>query len=286
MGVQSLSAGAGAHENEDCVAVCSRDGVADLIVIDGGSSVAERDYVNDPRGDVAWFAQEFAAALVSTLDAASSQGEAALTAARKLHSDFVASTQGQEVPPYAWPIAAMTWARIRRSEGGHRLQLYCLGDCKTLMRTADGRTIDLDPFVNPQEAVLQAEIARLTAGGLTDPVQRKARLLPMLRERRVFQNAAASPAILCLKPAGPFAARTVELTLDPGATLLVMTDGFYRLVDPYGLHTDASLVERCVSAGLNAVLEELRSFESGSMAGGALTVKKADDASAVMWQPD
>ncbi|WP_229455220.1 hypothetical protein [Massilia sp. KIM] len=260
--------------------------MTDLIVIDGGSSVAERHYVDEVRGDVAWFAQEFAAALVSTLDAATTQGDAAVAAAHRLHRDFVARTQGQEVPAYAWPIAAMTWARIRRVEGGQRLQLYSLGDCKTLLRTAEGRTIDLDPFVNPQEAVLQAEIARLVAQGLTDAAQRKARLLPMLRERRVQQNAAASPSILCLKPAGPFAARTLELRLDPGAALLVMTDGFYRLVDPYGLHTDASLVERCAEAGLNAVLEELRAFESGSVAGGALTVKRADDASAVLWLPD
>jgi hypothetical protein len=48
-----------------------------------------------------------------------------------------------------------------------------------------------------------------------------------------------------------------------GATLLAMTDGFYRLADPYGLYAPAQLVDACAGPGL--------------------AVKAADDAAAVMW---
>jgi hypothetical protein len=65
----------------------------------------------------------------------------------------------------------------------------------------------------------------------------------------------------------------------------VMTDGFYRLVDTYGLHTDASLLQACAGGGLEALLAELRQHEDAS-GGAGLAVKQADDASAVAWRFD
>ena len=40
----------------------------------------------------------------------------------------------------------------------------------------------------------------------------------------------------------------MRLTLPPGAYVLLMTDGFFRFVEPYGLETPASLLAR-VEAG-------------------------------------
>jgi hypothetical protein len=71
-----------------------------------------------------------------------------------------------------------------------------------------------------------------------------------------------------------------------GSVLLVMTDGFYRLVEPYGLHTDASLAQACVREGLDAMLARLRAHEHAAGAGTATVVKPADDASAVAWRFD
>jgi hypothetical protein len=190
---------------------------------------------------------------------------------------------GEAVPVYAWPIAAMTWIRLLRGrDGASELLLYCLGDCKTLMLRADGGVQDLDPWVNPQEAVVQEAIAALAREGIDDPAVRRERLLPMLRRRREEQNTALGPQSLCLAPAGPFAARRYAARAEPGSTLLVMTDGFYRLVDPYGLHGDASLLRACASGGLEALLAELRAHEAAS-GGAGMAVKQADDASAVAW---
>jgi len=61
-----------------------------------------------------------------------------------------------------------------------------------------------------------------------------------------------------------------------------MTDGFYRLVDPYGLYDSAALARRCRSAGLAPLMDELRVFER-ARADAALAVKSADDASALLW---
>jgi hypothetical protein len=62
-----------------------------------------------------------------------------------------------------------------------------------------------------------------------------------------------------------------------------MTDGFYRLVDTYGLYTDSTLMEACLKRGLSAQLDELRTYEAASNATGACSVKAADDASAALW---
>jgi hypothetical protein len=145
---------------------------------------------------------------------------------------------------------------------------------------------DLDPYVNPQEAVLAEAIGALAREGVSDPRARRERLLPMLRRRREEQNTAPFPQSLCLAPAGPFAARRHSVRAAPGCVLLVMTDGFYRLVEPYGLHTDASLAQACVRDGLDAMLAALRAHERAAGAGTGMAVKQADDASAVAWRFD
>ena len=94
---------------------------------------------------------------------------------------------------------------------------------------------------------------------------------------------AQAPGILCLDPNGPFQARMRNVELEHGASILVMTDGFYRLVDLYGLYTDAALVEACITDGLRAQLDKLRNYEATGAHTAARAVKAADDASAAIW---
>jgi hypothetical protein len=279
----SVSAGGGGHANEDHVAVFEQGGLADILVLDGATSVADRNYIDRELGDVAWFVRRFCAAFGKALAGGGSQERMVGTAVDEVRAAFDERSLGDAVPLYAWPIAAMTWIRILPGvDGASELLVVCLGDCKTLMLRADGSVQDLDPWVNPQEAVLQEAIAALAREGVTDPAARRERLLPMLRRRREEQNTAPGPQSLCLAPAGPFAARRYALRAEPGSTLLMMTDGFYRLVDTYGLHSDASLLRACAGGGLASLLAELRAHEAAS-GGAGMAVKQADDASAVAW---
>ncbi|TQK11739.1 protein phosphatase 2C domain-containing protein [Herbaspirillum sp. SJZ107] len=267
--------GAGSNgANEDLVVVRVHGGTTDILVLDGATSVAGRGYVDADGGDVAWFVHAFAAALEPHLDAYTPQDAAVAAAVDAVGAGYARLGAAAAAPPHAWPIAALTWIRIQQDQA----RLFCLGDCKTLLRLADGTVRDLDPWINPQEAVLQRVLAALPA----DPAERKARLLPLLRARREEQNLAAAPSVLCLRPAGPFAARRIVLQLAPGACLLGMTDGFYRLADPYAMYTPAALFDACLARGLDAMLAELRAAERGGGAAG-LSVKAADDASAVLW---
>ena len=283
MSLKFVSSGAVAHHNEDWAGSYQGPGRTDLVIVDGGTSVADRDHVDPANGDVAWFVNRFAAALGDCITSGHEQHEAVHAAVDAVFAEFSARIAGQEVPCYAWPIAAMSWGRITGSSQDRHLSLYCLGDCKVLLRNPDGAVVDVDPWTNPQEAVLRAEIARLQAEGVQDAAERQARLLPLLRERRVYQNTVANPSVLCLRPVGAFAARRYTLPLAPGAAVLAMTDGFYRLVDTYGLHTNTSLFALCMDEGLEAALAALRRHEADARAASS-SVKRADDASAILWQ--
>jgi len=279
-----VSSGATAHHNEDWVGRFRTVHGYDLVVIDGGTSVADRDYIDPEQGDVVWFVSRFADALGHAIDAGLEQEDATRAAVEATYAAFRERSAGQEVPLYAWPIAALSWVRARPAAGGGaRLQLYCLGDCKVLLRTPGGEVRDLDPFVNPQEAVLRDEIAKLIEEGVHDGAARQARLLPILRARREYQNTVANTNSLCLNPNGPFGARTYEVDAPAGSALLGMTDGFYRLVDTYGLHTPESLFALCEEQGLQAALDALRRHEAAQVAA-AIAVKRADDASAILWR--
>jgi len=284
MTIAHISAGAVAHRNDDHVAVFTHAGATDILVIDGGTSVAERDYLDPVQGDVAWFVHAFTAALEQELRPGRSQQDCVHAAVDSVRATFEDMTDRASMPLHAWPIAALSWVRISERDSAQCATLYSLGDCKSLLRALTGACIDLDPFVNPQDAVLQAEIAKLRTAGLTDPVERRQRMLPMLRARREFQNTQPAPAVLCLHPNGAFDARFRSIDLEPGASLLIMTDGFYRLVDPYGRYTDSGLADACIERGLPSMLDELRTYEAVVGGTGARAVKAADEAAAARWR--
>lgn len=273
------------HINEDLVQVYERDGWTDILLLDGATPLTGERYIGAGASDPAWFVRQFAADLGAVLRADATQEDQVQAALARTRAAFEAAGGNADVPAWAWPIATLSWVRIRHAAGAgaERLELYCLGDSKVLLRRPDGSAVDLDPFDNPQERVTQAAVAALVAEGIDDPAARWERLLPMLRARRAEQNLAVPPYVLCVAPRGPFAARTAQVPVPAGALLLVLSDGLYRLVDVYGLHSDTSLLDACAARGLDALLDELRRFEAGAVAAG-LAAKAADDASAVCWR--
>ena len=282
MTTEQISCAPGSSINEDLIAVFDNGGVRDLIVLDGASSVADTDYIDAQQGDVAWFVQAFAAALEAAIAPGVTQGAAVRRAVDAVRAGFDARAGTGSIPLYAHPLAALTWIRIEQRADHLALSLYCLGDCKAFAFDAGGAVCDLDPYVNPHEAVLREAMGALNTQDMRDPLLRRARLLPMLRARRESQHRSSAPDVLCLAPQGEFRARAFTRRLPLDTAVLAMTDGFYRLVDAYELYTIDALVQHCRTRGLAALMDELRSFEA-ARASGVMAVKSADDASAVLW---
>lgn len=72
---------------------------------------------------------------------------------------------------------------------------------------------------------------------------------------------------------------TERLTLPEGAHVLLMTDGFYRFVEPYRLETPQSLLARVLEHGLLLTLVALRAHEAKPH---GQRLKARDDAAAVL----
>lgn len=279
--IAQISSAGKQENNEDLIATYRSEGITDIVIMDGGTSVADRNYVDTGMGDVVWFVRTFALSLEEYIRPDRTPEQSVRLALKDVRTDFHQKTSGIPVPHYAYPIAAMTWIRIQEVPGSVTLQIYSLGDCKTFLRTADGSVTDLDPYENPQELVIQGEISRLTEEGITDGAARRERLLPMLRARREFQNSDPSPSVLCLDPQGPFSARRHTVQADHASMLLAMTDGFYRIVDTYKIHSIEKLATKCAQEDLESIMKELRDFESASRESTGLVIKSTDDASAV-----
>jgi len=279
----SVNDAGGSRRNEDHVAVIERNDVADILVLDGATALV--DAGNDGcSDDVVWFVQRFAREFERAVDAGSARSALLQTAALATASAWHVGTAGRQSPPYAWPVASLAWLRIgQRPDGGADVVLTSLGDCKALWRGPDGAVRDLDPIDNAQEASLYAEVAALREQGVDNAAERFARMLPLLRARRTAQNLDPAPVVLSVRPQGPFAIRETAFDAPPGSLLLAMTDGFWRLVDPYGLYATQSLMDACATGGPAHLLRALRAFEAGEGGAESLAVKRADDASAVAW---
>ena len=69
----------------------------------------------------------------------------------------------------------------------------------------------------------------------------------------------------------------------PGTKALVMTDGFYRLVSPYGRYTDEGLIDAVLERGLGALMRELREMEASPEDDAKIgRFKTSDDATALL----
>ncbi len=65
--------------------------------------------------------------------------------------------------------------------------------------------------------------------------------------------------------------------------ILLVSDGYYRLVDHYGAASDAELVRRTAELGADAMLQQLRAIETADpMATQYPRLKIADDATALL----
>jgi hypothetical protein len=68
-----------------------------------------------------------------------------------------------------------------------------------------------------------------------------------------------------------------------GTKVLVMTDGFYRLVSPYGRYTDEGLIDAVIARGLGPLMRELRDMEASPEDDAKIgRFKTSDDATALL----
>ncbi|HVY90173.1 MAG TPA: protein phosphatase 2C domain-containing protein [Hyphomonadaceae bacterium] len=242
-------------------------------VIDGATDVGPVRIFSKAESDAARYAELFADVLLRNPAGASETPQAYFTrllpliraaAERELRLPL------KDAPLASYPTAAATWVRIRNG----KVEAATLGDSLAIVRTPAGAVSVLGEPSKPAEE--QGRAKKVMA--MTPEGRRK-----WLQDVRAIHNAAEGYWVFGVQAEA--AAHIVHQAVDApaGAKILAMTDGFYRLVTPYGRYTDAQLVEAAIARGLGPLMAELRSLEASPEDDAKIgRFKTSDDATALL----
>ena len=108
-------------------------------------------------------------------------------------------------------------------------------------------------------------------------------LQDFLRDRRAMMNRPGGYWVFSITPEAAHYLQETRLLPTPPVDMLLMTDGFARLVDHFAAYTPASLLATAYAQGLDPLYSELRKLEANDAdCRKAPRVKREDDASAVL----
>ena len=236
-------------------------------VLDGATDVTDLTPFPRAESGAAWVAEATSNAFMALSpdegETARAYFQRALTAVRKRAAGETEIALNR-LPGEAWPIASGIWARV----AGEEIEFSWMGDCMALdLSTGD--------FIGPVQA----------AKDETDELQGKAdytrdQIWAMVREAR-RQSFDARKPIFGLRPEVVRVPAPVMRPACSGAGFVLMSDGFYRLIEPYRLYDGPGLAEAISNKGLAGLIAELRAFETGAVERSIPRVKSADDACAL-----
>ncbi len=176
----------------------------------------------------------------------------------------------KDAPLASYPTAAATWVRVKNG----KIEGATLGDSIAIVRAPSG---EVSVFGETSKAAdEQGRAKRVMA---MTPEER----LKWLQDVRAIHNTAKGYWVFGIQPeaAGYIVHQTAAAPV--GTRVLVMTDGFYRLVSPYGRYTDAQLIEAVSERGLGALMNELRGMEASPEDDAKIgRFKTSDDATALL----
>jgi len=249
-------------------------------VQDGATGLAAARILPEAASDAAWFVEAIDRELRSadwTLPAHRVLPPAVAAVATRFRSE------ARNIPSdtSTWPAGCIAIVRL----DGRSVELTNLGDCRLLFRHADGGPTQA--FGSSPVSALDQQLVRhmmaLRGQGVTEPDALWASLVPLMREGRRLRNIDGGYWVLDVHGRGLRHAQHVTLPAEQVGHVLMMTDGFYRLVDTYEAFSDHGLLDAALSRGLGELFEELRAIEATDEGCTAFPrIKARDDATAVL----
>jgi hypothetical protein len=249
------------------------------VVLDGATSLGESLMPGD--SDAAWIAHFGARRLMAHVR----DGEAPKDALRFTLADAEKSFKAlrRRAPQEQWEIPFASMAFASQCDDG--FDFLWFGDCAGLLqRPSDKLEVLGDSFAAKElEAKRAAKLAKSlkrapVASGEHSPY------LPDLRKSRNRINTGSHWAFSPDPRAADFVS-TMRVVAQPGAKLLLASDGFLALVSDYGRYSASSLMEKALAKGLAVLGAELREIEDADPQGHKHPrFKKSDDATALLLQ--
>ena len=157
--------------------------------------------------------------------------------------------------PAGGPTCCLALAELR---GQGEVDIAVLGDVVALIPCLDGqlRTFS-DDRVKPFEALSLAALGDAPRDDGDMPPVARARI----QANRALMNTPQGFPLVCPPAKWSVHMMRETFTLAPGRPLVLVTDGFYRLVDVFGRYTDATLYDACAKRAGKTLLAELRAIE-------------------------
>lgn len=251
-----------------------------LWVLDGASGLTSVP-VTDGATDAAWLVDRArrvieqrdsdrpADGLLGTLAAIVDDVESALPAPGSAHA--------HELPSASLVAVALE---------GDELHALTLGDCRLILRAPGGRAVIIDDAsvldrLDRGAIELLATEQRRSGVSLHDA---RASIADLLRSNRDLLNGpdgyrALAPGL----DVGDVAQHRIAVA--PGTTGLLVSDGFFRLVDTFHVMDAGELLDAVVSEGAEALLGRLRAIEADDPEGHQYPrLKRSDDATTVAFE--
>lgn len=253
-------------------------------VIDGATGVGLGPDLLPPSG-AAWLAGTLSDALGRILAAETAPDLAALVAAAEAEVGraYATATAAHPQPDAPdMPTACLGLAVLE----AETLALGVIGDISVLHRGREGLVEHLtDSASSAFSAMTLAMLAEVRAARPGEDPWPHVR--EQIRANRRMANRPGGYSVV--HPVLPWAGRveTLRRPAAAGDVLLLASDGFFRLVDHFAIHSEAELVEAALRDGLAALVERLRAAEIADADGiAAPRVKRHDDATAVLVRID
>ncbi|MBI3496822.1 MAG: hypothetical protein HY058_05935 [Proteobacteria bacterium] len=281
--IDRLSLAAGLPANDDAYGGIGSPAAGAAWVIDGATGVGDQEYVPEAKSDAAWFALTLSRCMTREAMLGGDLEQQMRQAYRAANAAF-AGVAGAAVPDYGRPLAtllAVAWQRL--GDRTVSLEMVSLGDGKALLLAAPGpgRILGLQGE-DQSDRQVNAAVQALHAGGTVDPDAVLSAMLGDLRRSRV--RSVMRYANWAEGRTGATASIDRErLILTPPGTLLLVTDGFFRLVDTYGAYTPDSFIKAACVLGLADLGRELRQIEAADATCRRYPrLKPRDDATAIL----
>lgn len=219
-------------------------------VLDGTTGLSARRLLPGPS-DAAWFV-ETVDRLLGRLAGTDAEIPGLLRQViREARHEFRAAALGQEGGDLERPAASLTLARCRHDG---RLELGNVGDCRILLRDRRGAVTAFGSSpVSELDRGVVAELIRLRAGGVASYAAAWELLVDVIRRNRELANRKGGYWVLDLTDRWLTQVQCRLLDWEPGAHLLLLSDGFYRLVDTFGFYTEQELFETALEPGLGGL---------------------------------
>ncbi len=264
-----------ASANEDAVGFSRSAAWA----IDGATGVTDTAPLTPGPTDAAWLAGNLNSKLRAAFDKPNADPLAVLAGLQAdIEREFRGLHSAAEVRSSEQPTAALALAAL----AGPDLNFFGIGDCRILCEHRHGQVIEFNPSeMGPGEKLMLQERQRLLAmSPHEDPWPR---LKPFIQSLRDRVNTPGGYSIV--HPSRPWVFRLRHQTIAAKDVrhVLIVSDGLYRLVDPFGRFNPEGFLRAVLGGGLPPLCQELRSIEKADASSTRFPrVKATDDASAIL----